>query len=151
MAGHSVFKLTPSISGKVDRFLLGIGKSAVSTVTGAIDMVTNPVQTVKDIHSLSTPEGALNMAVATSQTIDKFQNGNSDVKAEMIGQAVGDVAQLLVGSGEVKVAVNGLRGAKVTVTEASIAKALKGSTMQTTQGAVSLPVVQRYVTMLENG
>ncbi|WP_394347551.1 RHS repeat domain-containing protein [Pedobacter frigoris] len=129
----------PGFLSGAGRFLLGIGKSAVSTVTGAIDMVTNPVQTVKDIHSLSTPEGALNMAVATSQTIDKFQNGNSDVKAEMIGQAVGDVAQLLVGSGEVKVAVNGIRGAKVAV--AGVASTGKGTSfvVNSSGEAVAIP------------
>jgi hypothetical protein len=37
------------------------------------------------------------------------------------------------------------------VTEASIEKALEGSTMQTLQGKVSLPMIQRYVKMLENG
>lgn len=35
------------------------------------------------------------------------------------------------------------------VTEASIAKALEGSTMRTLQAKVSLPMVQRYVRMLE--
>lgn len=37
------------------------------------------------------------------------------------------------------------------VTEASIAKALEGSAMKTLQGKVSLPMVQRYVKMLQNG
>lgn len=36
-------------------------------------------------------------------------------------------------------------------TEATIAKALEGSTMKTLQAEVSLPMVQRYVKMLENG
>ncbi|TJZ53562.1 hypothetical protein FAZ15_16080 [Sphingobacterium olei] len=39
----------------------------------------------------------------------------------------------------------------IEVTEASIVKALEGSTMQTLQGKVSLPMVQRYVKMLESG
>jgi hypothetical protein len=39
----------------------------------------------------------------------------------------------------------------IEVTEASIAKALEGSTMQTLQGKVSLPMIQRYVKMLESG
>ena len=39
----------------------------------------------------------------------------------------------------------------IQVTEASIAKALQGSTMKTLQGEVSLPMVQRYVKMLEAG
>ena len=42
------------------------------------------------------------------------------------------------------------RGA-IEVTEESIAKALEGSTMQTLQGKVSLPMVQRYVKMLQEG
>jgi RHS repeat-associated protein len=41
--------------------------------------------------------------------------------------------------------------AVIEVTEASIEKALEGSTMQTLQGKVSLPMIQRYVKMLENG
>jgi RHS repeat-associated protein len=105
-------------------FLLGIGKSAVSTVTGAIDIVTSPVQTVKGIHSLSTPEGALNIAVATSQTIDKFQNGNSDVKAEMVGQVVGDAAQMLIGTGEMKVASETSKIAKVADEAVQLTKAV---------------------------
>ncbi|MCC9070164.1 RHS repeat-associated core domain-containing protein [Flavobacterium sp. F-65] len=39
----------------------------------------------------------------------------------------------------------------IEVTEESIAKALKGSNMRTAQGAVSIPAVERYVRMLENG
>jgi hypothetical protein len=39
----------------------------------------------------------------------------------------------------------------IAVTEASIAKALEGSTMQTIQAKVSLPMVERYVRMLESG
>jgi hypothetical protein len=39
----------------------------------------------------------------------------------------------------------------LTVNEATIADALKGSTMQTTQGKVSLPVVEAYVRKLEAG
>jgi RHS repeat-associated protein len=39
----------------------------------------------------------------------------------------------------------------LVVNEATIAKALEGSTMKTVQGEVSLPVVQRYVQMLEQG
>jgi RHS repeat-associated protein len=39
----------------------------------------------------------------------------------------------------------------IQVTEAGIAKALEGSTMKTLQGKVSMPVVQRYVGMLEEG
>jgi RHS repeat-associated protein len=41
--------------------------------------------------------------------------------------------------------------AAIEVTEASIERALEGSTMQTLQGKVSLPMIQRYVKMLENG
>ena len=40
---------------------------------------------------------------------------------------------------------------KIVVSERSISDALQGSTMSTTQGVVSLPVVQRYVEMLESG
>jgi RHS repeat-associated protein len=39
----------------------------------------------------------------------------------------------------------------IAVTEASIAKALEGSVMKTTQAEVSLPMVERYVRMLESG
>lgn len=39
----------------------------------------------------------------------------------------------------------------IVVTEASITKALEGSTMSTLQAKVSLPMVQRYVKMLESG
>ncbi len=41
--------------------------------------------------------------------------------------------------------------AAIEVTEASIAKALEGSTMKSLQGEVSLPMVKRYVKMLESG
>ncbi len=43
------------------------------------------------------------------------------------------------------------RAKTIKVTEASIAKALEGSTMKTIQGSISLPMVQRYVKMLEDG
>lgn len=39
----------------------------------------------------------------------------------------------------------------VEVTETSIVKALEGSTIKTLQAEVSLPMVQRYVTKLQDG
>ena len=39
----------------------------------------------------------------------------------------------------------------LVVNEATIAKALEGSTMKTVQGQVSQPMVERYVRMLEAG
>ncbi len=39
----------------------------------------------------------------------------------------------------------------IIVDEAAVASALKGSSMKTLQGGVSLPAIERYVRMLESG
>jgi RHS repeat-associated protein len=55
------------------------------------------------------------------------------------------------GNLKIPASVRGTESVGTPVNAKSIAAALKGSTMETTQGAVSLPMVKEYVTMLENG
>jgi hypothetical protein len=78
------------------------------------------------------------------------------IEDRAIHEAVANSAGGIVGMGLGKVFGLIFRGGitsrgTIEVTEASIAKALEGSTMQTLQGRVSLPMIQRYVKMLQEG
>lgn len=74
---------------------------------------------------------------------------------ELLGKLAGLYAEVGGGAGigAMRRGILSLFAAKgaVKVTEATIAKALKGSTMKTIQGEVSLPMIERYVKMLESG
>jgi RHS repeat-associated protein len=61
----------------------------------------------------------------------------------------GQIVRGLIGTAG-KVTLNA-SAAEIEVNEATISKALEGSTMQTLQSGVSLPAVQRYVKMLQSG
>jgi RHS repeat-associated protein len=105
----------PGILSVSGNFVKGLGQSAWGTVTGVYGVVRHPINTATAIgsavaHPINTAKAIGN---AVSQGYDDFQNGNADVKANIAGNVIGDVAQLFIGAGEAKAAVNGLRGAKV--------------------------------------
>jgi hypothetical protein len=114
----------PGVLSVTGNFLGGLGQSALGTVTGVYGVVRHPINTATAIgsavaHPINTAKAIGN---AVSQGYDDFQSGNADVKANIAGKVIGDVAQLFVGAGEVKAAVNGLRGTKVADEAGQIAK-----------------------------
>jgi hypothetical protein len=46
----------------------------------------------------------LNLGISAVNTYNDFKSGNADVKANIAGNLVGDIAQLFIGTGEVKAA-----------------------------------------------
>ena len=99
--------------GDAAAFGKGLVQSAVGTVTDVYNVVRHPINTAKALASLGTPEGAVNMTMAAVGTVHKFKSGDYKVKANMIGNVVGDVAQLGLGTGEVKVATESVKVAKI--------------------------------------
>lgn len=88
----------PGVLSVTGNFLGGLGQSAWGTVTGVYGVVRHPINTATAIgsavaHPINT---AMAIGNAVSQGYDDFQNGNGDVKANIAGKVIGDVAQLFV-------------------------------------------------------
>jgi RHS repeat-associated protein len=96
-------------------FLKGVGSSLWGTVTGVASAVVHPIQTVTGIaHAVSHPiQTAKALYGVAKETYTDFQNGNADTKANILGHAVGDIAQLFIGTGEAKAAIKVLRSTKI--------------------------------------
>ena len=133
----------PGVLSVTGNFIGGLGQSAWGTVTGVYGMVTHPINTATAIgHAVSNPiETGKAIGSAVSQGYDDFKNGNADVKANIAGKVVGDIAQMFIGAGEAKAAVNGIRGVKAAeeaavVTEAvvNVEKNVSGITGYTRHG-----------------
>ena len=95
-----------SITGN---FIKGVGQSLWGTVEGAWNVVRHPINTAQNIGSaVSHPQRTYN-AVKTSlqKTYNDFSSGNGDVKANMAGNAVGEIAQLFIGGSAVKAVTKG--------------------------------------------
>ncbi len=140
--------------GDVVAFGKGLGQSAVGTVTGVYNVVRHPINTAKAIASLGTIEGVVNMTMAANGAVHKFKTGNSRVKANMIGNVVGDVAQLAIGTGEVKVATESVKVAEIVgdVEKVSeVADAVKSSEYIDISGKNSVRNIQTDVTPGEFG
>ncbi|MBS1578289.1 MAG: RHS repeat-associated core domain-containing protein [Bacteroidetes bacterium] len=96
----------PTIWSIAGSFVKGFGKSLVGTVTGVVHMVAHPIQTVKALvqivkHPVQTAKILYSVAKSTYR---EFKNGDGNKRSEMLGHAVGDIAQLLIGTGEAKTA-----------------------------------------------
>lgn len=90
----------------VGSFVKGVGNSALETVKGVGNMVLHPINTVTAIvHIVADPVKAGKALIsAVKQTYHAFKNGNAQQRAEILGKLTGDVAQMFIGSGEVKAA-----------------------------------------------
>jgi RHS repeat-associated protein len=164
---------------RVEGALQVVGGAVEAVVGGVGGVVTSPTGAGAVAGGLVLAHGADNMAagfnkLVTGQPSQTFtekgisavaQDYTDKATADKIG-AFGNAALGIAGSsGNVvnmvdAAAINSVKPViaaenavqtGITVTEESIAKALEGSTMQTIQGKVSLPMVQRYVKMLESG
>jgi RHS repeat-associated protein len=107
----------PSPLSVTANFFKGVGESAVGTVVGAYNMVRHPINTAKAIYNAvgdPTKQVMTTIAVgnAVAQGYEKFKSGDANVKANMIGKVGGDIAQLAIGAGEVKAAINGIKEVK---------------------------------------
>jgi RHS repeat-associated protein len=112
----------PGVLSMAGNFVKGIGQSVAGTVTGTVNMVLHPIETVKSIASLNTTEGQVNMAIAGGMAIEKFKKGNGNVKSNMLGNLTGDVAQLFIGTEEIKLATDALKITKAVDEVGQVAK-----------------------------
>ena len=133
----------PGVLSVTGNFALGLGQSVWGTVTGVASVVAHPINTAQALgnviaHPINTSKAIGN---AVAEGYSDFQNGNADVKANIAGKVIGDVAQLFVGAGEVKAVTNALRGAKVAEEIGAVAntakelEALSGSSRALGDGA----------------
>ncbi|WP_238387938.1 RHS repeat-associated core domain-containing protein, partial [Pararcticibacter amylolyticus] len=139
-------------------------------------LTTNPVTTAKNavksyVNNVKNHPGEALADAATGGLYGKAKEsytlvksvvtGNAKTGGHILGNSSANVLDAAVGVGAGK-AISALSGAapaaealssapRAPVTAQGIADALEGSTMKTTQGVVSLPVVQRYVNMLDAG
>jgi hypothetical protein len=99
------------------RRCIGVGQSAVGTVVGVYNIVRHPINTAEAIYNaVGDPGKQVMTTIAVANTAvrgyEKFKSGNANVKANMIGKLGGDIAQLAIGAGEAKVAINGIKETK---------------------------------------
>ncbi|NOW95865.1 hypothetical protein FHW89_002529 [Mucilaginibacter sp. SG564] len=138
----------------------------VTTIKNAVNGYVNNVAAhpVEALANASTG-GLYGKAKESYQLIKAIATDDAKTGGPILGNAGANVVDQAVGmgvAGAIGKGVSALRGAapaaealsvapRAPVTAEGIANALEGSTMQTTQGVVSLPVVQRYVNMLDAG
>jgi RHS repeat-associated protein len=125
-----------SVSGN---FAKGVGQSIWGTVTGVANMVAHPIQTAEGIgNAVAHPiETAKAIGNAVSDTYSDFKGGNGDVKANIIGKVVGEIAQLAVGAAEVKASLNTVKATKLEtelINAANEAKEISGAGKGATYG-----------------
>lgn len=86
----------------VSGFVLGLGNAAGNSISGVINAVTHPIETLNGLASLSTVEGqvtaGVSMAVAGAQKVDQFQNGSALDKGIVVGEVTGAVVEAVVGT-----------------------------------------------------
>ena len=110
---HATTQVAKTTVGSITaNFAKGLVESGINTLVGALNVVIHPIETTKQVGSLidksSTFEGrlmlGLNLGISALNTYNNFKSGNADVKANIAGNLVGDIAQLFIGTGEVKAA-----------------------------------------------
>ena len=85
--------------GVVGAFAKGFYNDIKGAVTGTIHAIAHPIETAKGIDKMvrMDPETLVAGSIAIGQTVDKFKNGSANDKAEVLGMATGEVAQLFGG------------------------------------------------------
>jgi len=172
--GYGGPKKEKSKADNVQRAFLNV---ATKYYNGAKAAITSPVETAANVAGSAI--GGLNNFVhkdkmdlgnfVTRQVGDAYNSAvnrvtsSDDPYGEMavmageltieafMGAGIGKGIGSLTGRGVSVAAFKNVSKTSINVTEDLIIQALKGSDMMTLQGKVSLPMVQRYVKMLENG
>ncbi|MEI6584018.1 MAG: RHS repeat-associated core domain-containing protein [Chitinophagia bacterium] len=110
---HATAQVAKTTVGSITaNFAKGLVESGINTLVGALNVVIHPIETTKQVGSLidksSTFEGrlmlGLNLSISALNTYNNFKSGNADVKANIAGNLVGDIAQLFIGTEELKAA-----------------------------------------------
>ena len=90
-----------SITGN---FIKGLGESVTSTVKGLWSIAQHPINTLENIgNAIIHPQKTYN-AIETSveKTYDNYTRGNGNVKANIAGKVIGEVALSFVGGSAIK-------------------------------------------------
>ncbi len=109
-------KMSPSVLSVVGHFGLGIFKGAWDLVKGVGEVVMHPITTASMIvHVVLHPIQMVKaIGKAVKQTYRDFKTGNANTKADILGQAILNVAaQFVPGVGEVKDAETVIKGIEV--------------------------------------
>jgi RHS repeat-associated protein len=111
VVGRSTAPTALSVTGN---FFKGIGGSLWGTVTGVVGAVAHPINTISGIaHAAAHPIQTANALIgAGKQLVSDFRNGNADTRANLVGHAVGDIAQIFLGTSELKAASKAITVAK---------------------------------------
>ena len=106
-------------------FALGLGNAAGRAIDGVVNLVTNPGGAMDGLAKLSplNPAGnvevATNLAITGGEKLDQLQNGNALEKGVVVGEVVGAVAEMAVGT-------KGAGGLLKTAEAGTVAKVMKG-------------------------
>ena len=116
-ANNPVF-LLDSNGGELDwpiQFLKGLSESVRESFVGIWDTLSNPIETAEGLYAAIThPKDSWNGIVnQLDSTVKEFSEGDSDVKALILGKATGEVLLLFVGGTEVKTTSKGAKLGKV--------------------------------------
>lgn len=118
----------PGVLSVLGNFAKGVGQSVVGTVQGVATAIAHPIETAQGIgnaiaHPIATGEA---IAGAIKQGYNDFKNGNADVKANILGKVVGEIAQIAVGGETIKAGTELIKGTKVAESVTEVSKASKG-------------------------
>ena len=90
---------------------LGVGKSIEKTVTGVGNLIAHPVESVKGLLSINSPEWIANTSLNLAGKVNTLQNGTGFEKSMVISEAVTDVVTVVAGTKGVGA---GVKGAEAT-------------------------------------
>jgi len=118
----------PGVLSVLGNFAKGVGQSLVGTVGGVANAILHPIETAQGIGNTLTHPIATGEAIsgAIKQGYNDFKSGNDDVKANILGKVVGEIAQIAVGAEAVKAGTEFIKGTKVTESLTEVSKASKG-------------------------
>ena len=132
-----------SITGN---FIKGVGQSLWGTVEGVWNVVRHPINTVQNLgNAVSHPQKTYNSVKKTlQQTCNEFSSGNGDVKANIAGKTVGEIAQVFVGGTAVKAVTKGAKAVSNTKQLSSIGKVVE-TTAKKTGGRLGTAATRRQI------
>ena len=132
-----------SITGN---FIKGVGQSLWGTVEGVWNVVRHPINTVQNLgNAVSHPQKTYNsVKKSLQQTCNEFSSGNGDVKANIAGKTVGEIAQVFVGGTAVKAVTKGAKAVSKTKQLSSIGKVVE-TTAKKTGGRLGTAATRRQI------
>lgn len=113
----------PSTVSVLRNFGKGLWNSVSNTFTGLWNTVSHPINTVESVGNavMHPVETGRAIVQAATQTYEDFQSGDANVKAAIIGEGVGEAAQMFIGGGKAVVKVSSLsKGSVKSITRKAL-------------------------------